>query len=309
MAKKILLVGGNGFIGKNLIKYAIGNILSDGDRISVLTRSTSNETFVHDQVEYFIGDYIDNLLLDKLFSENKFDAVFHLVSTTIPILSNNNIRSEIQDNLLPTINLLETMSKYGCNFIMYLSSGGAVYGEFANDRLQENHPCKPISSYGIVKLASENYIQLFHKQFGIEYLILRISNPYGPFHTSDKQGVINIAIRKALKSEPFVIWGNGEQSKDYIFVEDIAFIVWRLFQNDIKNQILNVGSGTSISLNSITEQIKLLIPEIEILYENANPSDVRMVTLDIEKIKNYVDFEPTPLKTGLMRTLAWEKND
>jgi UDP-glucose 4-epimerase len=138
-----------------------------------------------------------------------------------------------------------------------LSSGGAVYGEKLLDKISENEICDPVSSYGVVKLTIENYLRLYQKQYGINYLILRVSNPFGKFHASEKQGIVNIAIRRALKIKIIEVWGDGKQSKDYIFVDDLIQIIFKLLKLKVANKTINVGSGETQQLNGILDTIKM----------------------------------------------------
>jgi len=300
-----LIIGGNGFIGRNLIKY-----ISESEvdfTIYILTRKVDYVSVKSNKIQYIIGDYTDVEFLDDIFKKHRFNSVFHFASASIPVSSNSNIRDDVDNNLMPIINLLEVMKIYGCGFILYLSSGGAVYGEFQNEVLKETHICQPISSYGVIKLTIENYIQLYYKQHNISYLILRISNPYGPYHHSNKQGVINISLRNAINSVPLNVWGDGEQAKDYVFVEDIAYIICELLKKNVKNQIFNVGSGYTFSLNNIIALIKQRIPTFQVSYESAKSADVKSVCLDIDKLKKYIYFIPTPIEIGINKTLEWEK--
>ncbi|WP_423147458.1 NAD-dependent epimerase/dehydratase family protein [Rubrolithibacter danxiaensis] len=307
MKERILVIGGSGFIGLNLINYV--NSLTDSCEITVLSRSDSRIVIQNSSIKYVKGSYGDLDLLSCLFKRERFTKVFHFACTTIPLSSNLDIKSDINDNLICTINLLEIMRSYSCHSIVYLSSGGAVYGEYDNDKLKEEYPCQPISSYGILKWTVEQYIKLYHKQYGFDYLILRLSNPYGPFHHSNRQGVINIAVRKALKREPFVVWGNGNQSKDYIFVENIIEVLFELVTRRIQNETINIGSGESFSLNFILGKIKELIPTFIVEYQSARPSDIMSLSLNVNKLREMISFKLTPFDQGLQRTIEWERKN
>jgi len=304
----ILIIGGNGFIGKNLINFVGLNGFTRFTKMIVLTRSKPSESDVKfDNVEFHIGDFADQQVLDDLFARFNFDAVFHFANTIVPSSTNDRNVQDLYENVVPTIQLMDTMKRSGCSFLLYLSSGGAVYGNFTEESLHEDHSCNPISSYGITKLTIENYIQLYHRLFGLDYLVLRVSNPYGKFHTSQRQGIINISTRRALKQEPVVVWGNGEQTKDYIYVEDIVWVIWELYVKGIRNEVFNVGSGMSVSLNSLLKRIAEVIPTIDVKYEKSIATDVSFFQLNIDKLKKSIDFNPTDLVEGLNKTLKWEK--
>lgn len=304
---KILLIGGSGFIGSNYLNYFANYYGESRTELIVLSRFKRERAINCKNIRYIEGDYANPDFLNALFKEQCFTKVFHFASTTVPVSSNQQMIVDVQDNLVASINLLDVMKMHSCNFILYLSSGGAVYGEFAHENLNELHPCLPISSYGIIKLTIEQYIKLYHKQNGLNYLILRLSNPYGMFHTSEKQGVINIAVRKALKNETFKVWGNGNQSKDYIYVEDLIEIIFALMDMNVENEIINVGSGISVSLNFIIKKIKEIIPSFKVEYGLYEPSDIREFCLDTSKLNQFIKLELTPFEKALSKTIEWEK--
>ncbi|MDV6168386.1 NAD-dependent epimerase/dehydratase family protein [Flavobacterium sp. DG1-102-2] len=304
--ENILLLGGTGFIGKNIVEYFINNIASINYQLIVLSRNS--ERYYNENVVYEIGDYGDRVILNTLFAKWKFTKVFHLASSSVPISSNKNIENDIKGNLLSTIGLLDIMRDHNCPFILYLSSGGAVYGE-KNHLIQEDESCTPISSYGIVKLTIENYLKLYQIHYGINYLILRISNPFGAFHKSEKQGVINIAIRKAISGESLEIWGDGNQSKDYIFIDDLVAILMKLIDSGVQNKIINLGAGRAYKLNTILKQIQERIPGFSIKYIESKSTDIKDFCLDISLLQSIIDFEFTDFNTAIDKTVAWEKNN
>jgi UDP-glucose 4-epimerase len=303
--KNILLLGGTGFIGKNIIQHFKNNGIFSNYQIIVLSRKLQDKK--EEDVIYEIGDYGNKEILEKLFVKWAFAKVFHLASSSVPISSNNNILADLNDNLIATIGLLEVMRKNKCLYIMYLSSGGAVYGDKNVSAISENELCSPISSYGIVKLTIENYLKVYQKLYGINYLILRISNPFGAFHESEIQGVVNIAIRRAIKGELLEVWGNGSQSKDYIFMDDLIQIIIKLIENNILNKTINVGSGKSYQLNAILGEIKLILPEFKINYIESKPTDIKDFCLDISLLKSLIDFEFTEFDEAIRKTIMYEK--
>ena len=304
----ILLLGGAGFIGQNIIDYLNKYTeLNDKYTFIVLYRSTYQE--ISQNCIYIKGDYTNQKLLKKLFSEWNFTKVFHCGTATTPLSSNNNIIVDINNNLIATIGLLETMKEFNCKFILYISSGGAVYGENFTGKISEKEICTPVSSYGVVKLTIENYIQLYQKQFGIDFLILRVSNPFGKFHTSEIQGVINIGIRRSLRKKTLQIWGDGSQTKDYIFADDLVEIIFKLLQNKILNKIINLGSGTSIPLKEILKILKNQLPDLKLKFEKYKSTDVKNFYLDTSLLNSLVDFRLTNFDEAVKKTIDWEKNN
>ncbi|WP_293302841.1 NAD-dependent epimerase/dehydratase family protein [Pedobacter sp. UBA4863] len=300
----VLLIGGTGFIGKNIIDYVLNNKTNSVYKFIVLSRHLHTERC--NSVEYVVGDYSNVNLLMELFTRWKFTKVFHCATSTTPLSSGNNILGDINGNLIATIGLLDVMKHFDCKHILYLSSGGAVYGEKKVSLISENEICYPMSSYGVVKLTIENYLRLYQKQYGINYLILRISNPFGKFHTSEKQGVINIAIRRALRGELVEVWGNGSQSKDYIYVDILVKFIFQVVESNCINKTLNVGSGETHSLNSILDVIKLYLPDLRVKYLDSKITDVKDFCLNISLLKSFVDFEVLDFKDTIQKTIAWE---
>lgn len=301
----ILLLGGTGFIGRNIIDYVLKNEEYSNYKIVVLSRNFQRETFA--SIAYVTGDYGDKNVLMRLFSKWNFTKVIHCATSTTPLSSGNNILNDINGNLIATIGLLDVMKENGCSNILYLSSGGAVYGEKHLNTISENEVCDPISSYGVVKLTIENYLRLYQKQYGINYLILRVSNPFGKFHVSEKQGIINIAIRRALREEAIEVWGDGSQSKDYIFVDDMVKIIFSLLKEKVVNKTINVGSGEIHELNMILSTIKIYLPSLEVNYVASKVTDVKDFCLDISLMQSLINFEFTEFEEAIRKTISWEK--
>ena len=303
--EKNLVVGGSGFLGLNWLAY----LQHHGAESEVVVFAHEKPAGVEfpSFVTFVVGDYADAQALDDLFSAHQFDRVFHFASSIIPAISSENIRQDIESNLLPTIGLMEMMKKHQVSKLLYLSTGGAVYGNVNQEKVPEDYPCKPISSYGIIKLAVEHYIELYAKLYQIDYLILRLSNPFGEFHRSPKQGVINIAVRKALQGEVMTVWGDGSQAKDYIYAADIGKAIDGLMKAGVKNETINVGSGESLSLNEIIKRIQAKLPSFQVEYKDAKLTDVQQICLDTAKLAAKINWEVTSFDQALDATIAYEK--
>jgi UDP-glucose 4-epimerase len=281
---------------------------NDAPELVVLSQEIPEFSIHFPDVLFVEGDYSDMKTLNHLFETHRFTHVFHFASSIIPALSTQNIQRDIETNLLPTIGLMEVMKAFGCKNLLYLSSGGAVYGNELPTHKKESQACQPISSYGIIKLAVEHYIRLYANLYQIDYLILRLSNPFGLHHRSATQGVINIAIRKALRGESLVVWGDGTQAKDYLFASDISKAIMDLFKTGVKNQTLNIGSGQTISLLEIIALVKTKVPHLQVEFMEAMPTDVQQVSLDITQLRKHIPFELTPLADAFEKTFAYERS-
>ena len=307
--KKILIIGGTGFIGLNILRKIEASTYFDSYQIVLLSRSNKSLEFSNYDIIYVQGDYTCATTLRGLFKQHNFENVLHLASTTVPVNSNINIYNDVEVNLMSTIKLLEMMVEFNCLSIVFLSSGGALYGEGTNQPFKEMDSCKPISSYGIIKWTIERYLEIYQKKHNINYLILRISNVYGPYHYALHQGVINVAIKKALKGEIINVWGDGSQTKDYIYSEDLAEIIISLIQGKTANEILNIGSGESVSLKFIIFLIQRLIPSAKFHYQTNKISDIPNVYLNIDRLKALIPFSLHSINDGIYKTFEWTRKN
>lgn len=306
--KTVLIMGAYGFLGTNIIKY-IDNAQAERYRVITFDKFSihpSGVTF-KSVARSYAGDFADSDLIESIFSENQIDIVVHCISTTVPA-SAFNARYDIESNLIPTIGLLDVMLKHNVRDIVYLSSGGAIYGSSSVRKHKECDDVFPISSYGVVKLAIEKYLMQYAELYELRPLILRLSNPYGPWHYSMKQGICNIAIEKALCAEPMSVWGDGTASKDYIFVDDFTEILFKLISEGIHTEVLNIGSGELRSVNEILASIKVLVPGFRWTYTEASRLDVNRFELDTTKVQNIIgNYQFTPIRQGLEITYLWTK--
>lgn len=310
MTQNILFIGGNGFIGTNLVACLIETKFLENHRLVILSRNHL-PLIRHPNIENIKGDINNKDFLIFIFQKYRFLKVFHFASSTVPLNSNLHITDSINTELVGIVNLLEIMCLFNCKFLLYLSTGGALYGnQCPPNGCRETDTCNPISSYGILKWANEQYIQLFQKKYGINYLILRPSNLYGEYHQSDLQGIINIAIRKAILREKLEIWGDGNQEKDYLYVKDAAKILLQLLLKGTKNQILNLGSGKQYSINNVVSVIRAYENELDIVYKDKVVSDTPRSFLDITQLLKHIkNVEFTKIEEGIMKTYLWEKKN
>lgn len=295
--KTVLLIGGYGFIGTNLIKWAECHNLHY--QFIVFDRCVKHPLGITAKniIKSYDGDFADLKLIERIFSENNVDLVIHSLSTTIPLQQGSSIY-DVESNLIPTINLLEVMHQYNTRDIIFISSGGAIYGDRKNNKAHlESEDVNPKSSYGIIKLTIEKYLFLFQSIYQIRPLILRLSNPYGHYHTSIRQGIINVALRCAKDNKEFIVWGDGTATKDYVFIEDVCNILYSLYSRGISGEVINVASGELLSVNTILNEIKKIYPNFTWKYIDENVNDVQNVVLDITKLKKMIEIEFSKFRT------------
>jgi len=205
------------------------------------------------------------------------------------------------------LNLFNLLIKLGTKRIVYLSSGGAVYGNARTNPIDEEHPLNPISSYGIIKATTEMYLSLYQRLHGLKPLILRPSNPYGPRQGHYMaQGVISTFLKKIQKNEGITVYGDGNSTKDYIYINDLINLIYELTIRDLVG-VFNLGSGIGTSVNQIIDQIKNITnSKPEINYIDKQSYDVDHFILDISKITNLLGtYQFTSLEEGISKTWYW----
>lgn len=298
---RVLVLGGCGFIGSHLVD----ELVERGIRVRVLDRHPEAFRPPVPAVEYVTGDLADTALLSEALMG--VDAVAHLVSTTVPATSNINPVADIQGNLVSTVRLLEAMRAVGVSNIVYLSSGGTVYGIPRTDPIAEDHPLDPISSYGIVKAAIEKYLHLEHHLHGLRYCVLRASNPYGPRQGhGGVQGVIGTYLWRLARNEPIEIWGDGSVVRDFIHVRDIAVLCANALTSDVRG-VFNAGSGEGTSILDIVGLIgKAVGRELTPVFKPGRRFDVPRVVLDTARARAALGWSPgIALDRGIETTWAW----
>ena len=305
MLKKILILGGFGFIGTNLTEELLKR--SNYEIIIFEAKSVliQNPDLL-DHVKVYYGDFHNEKDYEIIFKENEIDAVVHLISTTVPSISNENIIYDIDSNLINTVKLLNTMKQYQIKKIIFPSSGGTVYG-ISKEEHKESNSTTPICSYGIMKLAIEKYLYLYNYLYGINYLILRLSNPFGEYHKNPLQGLINVVLEKVLNGETIEIWGNGSIIRDYIYIRDIVRIMVDLIEKNIQNEIINIGSGRGYSINEILTIIREKIGDFSLKFVEERAIDVPYLVLNNDKLKTFLNINLIGIEEGVKRTYEWLK--
>ena len=205
------------------------------------------------------------------------------------------------------------MKRHGVNNIVFISSGGAVYGDnsVSENGHSEEDVLFPKSAYGVSKLVIEKYLFLYSNLYGIKTLIIRLSNPYGPYHYSQKQGVINIALEKAIKGETLEIWGDGNGRKDYIFINDVSKVLFSLIEKGYEDYtVINLGSGILLSVNEIVQTIHdSYFQDFNWNYRYVNKLDVNSFKLNLSKLTSYLPgLRFTSFDNGLKQTMDWYVN-
>lgn len=302
---KALVLGGNGFIGS----HVVDQLIDRGYSVRVFDRAMEKFRPALPRVDYRIASFDDIPALAEALEG--VDIVFHLISTTVPSTSNRDPLFDIESNLAGTVSLLNLMRDSNVARIVYLSSGGTVYGLPDESPIPETHPLRPICSYGVVKVAIENYLHMFHHLYGLEYVTLRASNPYGERQGhSGVQGVIGTFMGKMLAGDPIEVWGDGSIVRDFIYVGDLAEL--SVLAGESKTLgTFNAGSGKGYSINEIVDTLKVVtgLP-MQIVYKAGRGYDVPEVVLDMTRTREVFGWHPCiNLERGIELNWRWVNNE
>lgn len=286
-----LLLGGCGFIGKNLSL----ELIRQGHKVTIFDNTFQDDlnSVALNQIKYIRGDFTDFINFDSAL--NHIDVVYHLISTTLPANSNLNPEYDIQENVVATIKFLEMARIKRLKKIIFFSSGGTVYGEPKFLPITEMHSTNPLCSYGIQKLTIEKYLSLYYRLYGIEYVVLRVSNPYGPYQKLESsQGLINSIIYKIQNQLPIEVWGDGTVIRDYIHVQDVVSAGIMALDYSGLNNIFNISSGEGLSVNEVIRNIsKYIGKKAKIIYLDEREFDVKTNILSNELARKELGWDPT----------------
>ena len=250
---KILVTGCAGFIGSHLVDKLIE---SGHDVVIIDNLSSGILSNVNTKAKFFNMNIADDNI-KELFSEFNFEIIYHLASQIDLNLSVKDPVSDAETNIIGTLNLLQNSVKSGVRKFIFSSSGGAIYGEQTSFPANESHPAKPQSPYGISKLTVEKYLDFYNNIYGLKYFILRYSNVYGPRQNLNGEcGVVSIFCRKILSGKQPLINGDGLQTRDFVYVDDVVKAnIMVLDYNESK--ILNISSGKETTINELYQIISL----------------------------------------------------
>jgi len=301
--KKIVITGGAGFIGSNLIPVLLEQT---SHQITVIDNESLGDlsTVCLPGVECVRGDILDTDLLSETLKNT--DTVFHFAADTRVMDSIENPDFNFQNNVVATYGLLSAAQKAGVRRFLNASTGGAILGEVTPPSHEELPP-RPVSPYGASKLAIEGYCSAFHGAYGLKTASLRFSNIYGPksFH---KGSVVAHFFRKILKGEGLVVYGDGSQIRDYLFVGDLVEGLCRAMRSNVTG-VFQMGTGRPTTLNELISVIKETVGStypVEVRYEDFRLGEIRDTWCRIDKARKHLDFDPvTTLSNGLRETWQW----
>jgi UDP-glucose 4-epimerase len=300
---KTLVLGGSGFLGSHIVD----KFLAEKHDVTVYDLYPERFRRSPAGIKFVTGDFGNVGALDELIATG-FDAVIHCVSTTTPKSSNESPEFDIQSNVIGTLNLLDICVRRGIGKLVFLSSGGTIYGNIGNVQLvDESHPVRPLCSYGVSKLAIEHYLHVYQHLRGLNYVALRLSNPYGERQSPLRAlGALTVFLHRTLKHQGVEVWGDGSVTRDFIYVGDVANAVYLATINPLSG-VYNVGAGKGLTLRDILKDIGRVVGvEPEVKWMAARSFDVPRIVLDASKLRQATGWDcTTSLEDGIAITAAW----
>lgn len=293
--EKALVLGSSGFLGQ----YLTAELKSRGVEVTGYDRSDP----AGDATDHFVqGDFALDTHFPQLLADGRFDVVYHLISTTVPAPGTANALREVVENIAPTVRLLEAMKNTGAEMV-FVSSGGTVYGESQGQPHRSGDPMRPICSYGMQKAAIEQFLQLYDGAGEVRCKICRVSNPYGVMPQQGRtQGIIPILLRCLLNGQPIALY--GETVRDYIFISDVTAALIAAADYSGSENVFNVGSGVGMGLHALArlleERSGLTFSVVD--QQPIRTCDVSESVLDISDTIRLLDWTP---RVSLVEGVDW----
>lgn len=288
---KVLILGGNGFIGRNLA-YAL--LTQNHDVYSFdLNKPVDMMLGVH----YIAGDFFDDYVMEHIIEG--MDIIYHAICTMNPGNSNNKFIVGYERDLIQTIKMCDLLKEKRTK-VVFLSSGGTVYGKQEQLPVEENSLPVPINHYGNLKLCIENTMRVFRYQNQMDIVIARIANPYGPGQDYRKGvGFIDAAIKRAMTGETIEVWGDGNIVRDYVYISDVCDALVTLGEQDVPYSVVNVSSGRGVSQKEILNAIKRHYPGVKVEYQAARVVDADKIYLSNTRLRTIWKNPMISLEEGI----------
>jgi len=302
---RCLVLGGAGFMGAHLVEL----LVREGIAVRVFDQpgaAARRLAAVKDKVELIEGNFQNKSEVAR--AVEGCETVFHLIGTTVPASSNRDPVFDVESNVVATLRLLEACVQAKVKRVIFSSSGGTVYGAAERLPIPETHPTEPRSSYGITKLATEKYLALFRHLHGLDSVVLRIANAYGPgLPVGGEQGAVGVFLKCLKRNEPITIWGDGSVVRDYVYVGDVARAFRAALDHRSTHHLFNIGTGRGVSLKeliALAERVTGCKATVD--YRPGRAADVPANVLDASLARQELRWTPElTLEEGLKRTWEW----
>jgi len=304
---KVLVTGGAGFIGSNLVD----KLIDLGYQVIIIDNLlTGSKKNINSKAIFYERDIRDIEELDNIFEKEKPEYVFHLAAGYL-VQSLDDPQRDAEINVIGSINLIQMCLKHKIKRIIYSNSGGASYGNPEKLPLTEDHPIHPLTPYGASKYTAEMYLYMYNKSHGLNYISLRYANIYGPRQNPKLEGgVVSIFIDAVLKHKIPRIFGDGTITRDYCYVEDVVDANILAIENGTPGGY-QVGNGKEISVLEVLDEVKKeLNSKVEPSFEPPRTGDCERSVFDISKIKEGLKWSPKiSLEEGIRKTVEWQRNN
>jgi UDP-glucose 4-epimerase len=302
---KILITGGAGFIGSHL---ADAYLAAGYEVVIVDNLSTGLRANLPAAARFYEVDLIADDQLREIFYQEKPDIVSHQAAQVDVRHSVSDPRFDARTNIIGGVNLLELVRETAVKYVIFASTGGAIYGDPDYSPMDESHPLRPISPYGIAKLTIEKYLDYYHRVYGLPYTALRYGNVYGPRQNpKGEAGVVGIFCEQMLRGEPPLINGNGQQTRDYVYISDViaANLLVTAQRESLPHAIFNVGTGIETSVCQIFTYLQTILNTAFVaLHAPSKKGEQQRSILDCQQIQQQLGWQPTiDLATGLHQTV------
>lgn len=307
---KILLLGGSGFLGINL---AIKLLQNKNDSITIVDANVEHSRNVleisnNKNLKFVKSNISKNTNFDDLVEGQ--DVIYHMLSSTVPTTSNEHIIEELEANVILTAKLLDSCVRKNVGKVVFISSGGTVYGRSTKFPFEESMETNPISSYGVQKVMIEKLFYLYYEMYKLDYRIIRLANPYGPYQRPNGiLGVVSTFVYKALVDDEITVYGDGSVIRDFIFIDDAISSIIKITFNNTHFKLYNLGSGYGTSISQVIETIeKCLKKKLKINYISSRNVDVPVNFLNMSRYENeFGENNNTSLEQGVIKTTNFMK--
>lgn len=294
---KIAVFGASGFVGLNVLdvlgkKYGMGSILASDIR-----------KHPHIQCKFLEADLLNYDSVNNVIKN--CDYVVHLAASPLPV-SLNKPKENANINIIGSLNILDSAKENKVKKVIF-SSASSIVGEVKYNPVDEEHPCRPKTPYGVSKFSMEHFLRVYKELYNLDYVIFRFFNVYGPWQYPTSGALIPMVYSRLRETGTFSVNGTGSQTRDFIYVEDIASIIGETLTKDVSNEVFNMGTGVGTSIKEIitlSAEILKITPKIE--YLPPRPGEIDNFVANMDKMKNMLGMCPeTDLESGLKKTFAW----
>ncbi len=312
---RILVTGGAGFIGSHVVDAYIAG----GHAVTVIDNlSTGYREFLNPKAHFYQADITDRPAVREIFAREHFDLVNHHAAQGDVRVSVADPLADARTNIMGLLTLLDACREFSVRKFILISSGGVIYGEPEELPIPEDAPKKPISPYGVAKLASEFYLFSAKQTWGLDYIALRYANVYGPRQTPKSEATVISTFARALaRHQSVTIFGDGQQTRDFVFVSDVVAAnllaterleeINRAPARSIDDLAFNIGTGRETSVNELLQRFSHALGQpCDAHYAPPRPGELQRNALDISKAQRVLGFVPkVSLEEGLAKTLEW----